>query len=95
MEVGHSQSSEERNVWRFESREYGGCDPSGYGRCFTAEEGCVYWNILDPETGYPADSGLVSVTIIADSGALADALSSAVWRKTANTGEATAVLRCR
>ena len=51
----------------------------GYERYFTDEDGKTYWHILDPATGRPADSGLASVTIIAEDGNLCDALSTAIF----------------
>ena len=50
----------------------------GYERYFE-QDGEIYWHILDPETGKPAHSSLLSVTVIGDEGRLCDALSTSLF----------------
>jgi len=59
--------------------DYAVITSGNYERYFTGEDGKNYWHILDASDGYPADNGLVSVTIIGKEGVRCDALSTALF----------------
>lgn len=50
----------------------------GYERYFS-ENGETYSHIMNPKTGYPAKSGIVSATVIMEDGMRSDAYSTAVF----------------
>jgi FAD:protein FMN transferase len=50
-----------------------------YQRTFVDATGRWHHHILDPSTGYPAASGLISVTVVAERAVVADALSTALF----------------
>lgn len=50
-----------------------------YQRYFEDEEGNRYGHIMDPRTGYPIMSDILSVSVIAKESAVCDALSTAVY----------------
>lgn len=52
----------------------------GYERYFEdPETGTVYRHILDPRTGFPAENGLSSVSIVTSDGTMGDGLSTALY----------------
>ena len=52
---------------------------SGNYERFFERDGVRYWHILDPQTGEPARSGVVSVTVCGPNGERCDALSTAYF----------------
>jgi len=50
-----------------------------YERFILSEDGKEYHHILDPRTGYPSDSDLLSISIITTDSMVADALSTATF----------------
>ena len=50
-----------------------------YQRAYLASPDCKYHHILNLRTGYPSESDLISVTIVAKQGMVADALSTALF----------------
>lgn len=52
---------------------------SGAYERFFEQDGKIYGHIFDPTTGFPADSGLASVTIVSQTSMIADALSTSLF----------------
>lgn len=50
-----------------------------YKRFFIGADGVKYGHIIDPETGYPVNNGIESVTVIGAEGAVCDAFSTAIF----------------
>lgn len=75
--VGIQKPFEDRKeiIGTIELKDYAVVSSGIYERCFW-EDGVFYHHILNPDTGYPCESDLTGVTILAPDAAKADALST-------------------
>ena len=86
--IGVRAPWEEGNLGVLEISDAAVVTSGGYENYFEDADGNLYWHILDPSTGSPANSGLQAVTIIGKEGRLCDALSTALFVMGAEQAEA-------
>lgn len=79
--IGLRSPFEEGQIGVLEISDRAVVTSGNYERYFVGEDGREYGHIIDPKTGYPADNEMASVTIIAEEGKTADALSTSMFVK--------------
>lgn len=77
--IGIRAPWEEENIGVLTVSDSAVVTSGGYENYFEDDDGTIYWHIIDPSTGHPAQSDLLSVTIIGTHGRLCDALSTALF----------------
>lgn len=73
-----SPDAEDEYLGVLETKDRAIITSGGYERYFE-KDGVTYHHIIDPATGYPAENGLISVTIVSADGTLADGLSTSLF----------------
>lgn len=73
-----SPSSEEEYLGILTTQDKAVITSGGYERYFE-QDGKTYHHIIDPETGKPAENGLISVSVVSSDGTLADGLSTSLF----------------
>ena len=73
-----SPDAEDEYLGVLETKDKAIITSGGYERYFE-KDGVTYHHIIDPSTGYPAENGLSSVTIVSADGTLADGLSTSLF----------------
>ena len=78
--IGLQKPFEDRNelIARLRIRDQSVVSSGVYERCFTVD-GTNYHHLLNPDTGYPYDNGLIAVTIVSPHSVDGDALSTACF----------------
>lgn len=77
--VGLRDPSSESNIGILEIEDQAVITSGNYQKYFEGDDGKRYHHIIDTATGYPAESGIVSATVIGKEGKMCDALSTALF----------------
>lgn len=77
--VGVKAPDEDGHIGILEVSDCAVITSGGYQKYFTDETGTRYHHIIDPQTGKPAERGIVSATVVGKEGKMCDALSTALF----------------
>lgn len=77
--VGLQAPDQNAHIGVLETADCAVITSGSYQNYFTGPDGKRYHHIMDPATGYPANRGLLSATVVGKEGKLCDALSTALF----------------